>query len=420
MASYRPSVVFFNRVYPPLRGATGRVLRDLAREFADRGWDVTVVTAGPKAKREYDGPVRLIRVKAPLKAKRTGSYLRVWLKMFWTGLNLPKHDLVITMTDPPLLVVAGRFLAGLKGSRHIHWCQDLYPDILPSLGLKMSDSRLGFFKKLSRKAMKRCDKVVTIGRCMAKQLTHSGLEPRRVAVIPNWPDYELLSAENHSRLQRRRVRKVQSAEGARPFDKLMTDGAARKFRVLYSGNLGRAHPVGTVLEAAAILNKDHPEIEFVFVGDGPNYERLAQERAKRGLENVRLMPFQPASRLRELMESGDLHLITMKHESAGMLVPCKLYAALAVERPCILVGPDDSETAKVIQDFQAGSIVPQGDGKQLASEIRKYRMDAETWFKAHEGAAEAGQVFIPEQSFDAWIKRARDVVNQNERGRRAA
>ncbi len=411
MGAHRPSVVFFNRVYPPMRGATGRVLRDLAHEFVDQGWDVTVVTAGTGSKREYDDKVRIIRVKAPIKAKRTRAYLRVWLKMFWAGLNMPRHDLIVTMTDPPMLVVAGRFLAVLKRSRHIHWCQDLYPDILPALGFKMPARQMSFFKTLSRRSMKKCDKVVTVGRCMAKQLTHSGLEPRRVAVIPNWPDYELLPPDGHSQARRRRVRKINKAKGARPFDQQLTDGTKRKFRVLYSGNLGRAHPIKTVLDAATILDKDNPDIEFVFVGDGPAFRHLSQERARRELENIRLMPFQPASRLRELMESGDLHLITMKHESAGMLVPCKLYAALAVGRPCVFVGPEDSETARVISDFKAGVIVPQGDAEKLAAAIKKLRMDSDEWFAAHEGAAEAGRTFIPAESFNAWIERARDVVN---------
>ncbi len=412
MANKQPSVVFINRVYPPYRGATGRVLRDLARAFADDGWKVTVITSGPRLRREHDGKVRVIRVKAPVKKRRARAYLNVWMKLFWAALNQPRHDLVVTMTDPPLLVVAGRMLAGIKRSRHIHWCQDLYPDILPALGFRMKKSRMRFYHKLSRRAMKRCDKVVTIGRCMARKLTHSGIDPGRVSVIPNWPDYELSPPGQKAVMRRRRVQPMKEAKGARPFDLLRTDGATSKFRVLYSGNLGRAHPIDTILGAAMILGKEHPEIEFVFVGDGPAYERLAHERSKRNLDNVRLLPFQPNSRLRELMESGDLHLITMKHESAGMLVPCKLYAALAVGRPCILVGPDDCETAQVLGDFKAGSVVPQGDARKLAAEIKRYRMDSDVWFKAHEGAAEAGRIFVPQESLDAWIERARDVVRK--------
>ncbi|HIF25629.1 MAG TPA: glycosyltransferase WbuB [Micavibrio sp.] len=411
----KPSVLFVNRVYPPYRGATGRVLRDLARGFAAKGWDVTVVTSAPEKRIDRDGTIKVIRTKASMKRRNSLDYMTVWVKLLATALMQPRHDLLVTMTDPPLLVVAGRVIASLKKSRHIHWCQDLFPDIVPALGFSMKDSRMSFYKKISRKAMKQCDKVVTVGRCMAKHLTHTGLEPNRVAVIPNWPDYELLPAPaNDMRGRRRRpLRKISKAEGARPFDELRRDGTERKFRVLYSGNLGRAHPIDTVLEAAAILGKEYPEIEFTFIGDGQNFERLAIERAKRRLENIRLLPFQPISKIRDIMTSGDLHLITMKHEASGMIVPSKLYSALAVGRPCILVGPEDSETAQVIKDFKAGRVVPQGDSHKLAAAIKEYRLSSDAWFAAHEGAVEAGQIFVPEQSIDAWIERAYNIVSED-------
>ena len=46
----------------------------------------------------------------------------------------------------------------------------------------------------------------------------------------------------------------------------------------------------------------------------------------------------------------------------------------------------------------------------MALKIKKFRFDGEAWFSAHNGAAEAGRVFVPEQSYDAWLERARDVV----------
>ncbi len=410
----KPSVLIFNRVYPPGRGATGRVLRDLARGFVKQGWRVTIVTTAPEANKSYDGAVHVVRLKAVAKSKNAFFYLGVWLKFLWTGLFLPRHDLLVTMTDPPLLVVAGRIMARLKKTHHIHWCQDLYPDLLPTLGLKLPSFLMSVFKRLSRRAMKQCDKVVVVGRCMAKHLTHSGIDPGRVAVIPNWPDYELLGPDGAQREGKRKpfqaLKSAKDIEGAKPYEELFCDKEP-KFRVLYSGNIGRAHPIRTVLDAAQILAKDQPDIEFVFVGDGPRFDRLAQERAQRGLENIRLLPWQPASRLRELMESGDLHLITMNHETAGMLVPCKLYAALAVQRPCILVGPEDSETARVISDFKAGAVVPQGDAIQLAETIRNYRHNSKAWLAAHKGAEQASHVFVPAESIQAWIERAVNVVN---------
>lgn len=412
----KPSVVFFNRVYPPARGATGRLLRDLARGFVRDGWAVTIITTGAEDSREKDGPIRVIRVKAPVRKKALGAYFNVWVRMWWAGMGLPQRpDLIVTMTDPPLMVVAGDLMARAHKCKHIHWCQDLYPDVLPSLGFKVSDGVMNFLKTRSRRAMKRADRLVVIGRCMARHLVRTGLEARKITLIPNWPDYELLAPDPRTRRPLSGKAAFRAAndginvhEIVKPFEALFQDNEP-KFRVLYSGTLGRAHPIQSILEAAQILSKDHPEIEFVFVGDGPNFERLGQERARRSLENIRLMPYQPAARLRELMESGDVHLISMREDAAGFIVPSKVYSAIAVARPSILIGPNHSEVARMLDDFQAGVVVPQGDAHRLAQAILRYRLDGDEWFAAHEGARRASRIFVPHEAIGAWITRARDV-----------
>jgi hypothetical protein len=110
------------------------------------------------------------------------------------------------------------------------------------------------------------------------------------------------------------------------------------------------------------------------------------------------------------MESGDVHLISMAEDAAGLLVPSKLYSALAVRRPCIFVGPVQSEAARVINDFKAGAVVPQDEPEILAQTIIGLRSNSEAWFSAHEGASKAGRIFIPDEAIAAWIKRARDTV----------
>lgn len=413
-----PTVLFINRVFPPGRGATGRVLRDLARGFARDGWSVTILTTGPDDRDEKDGSIRIIRVKSAMSGKTIFSYTAIWVKFLIRGLKAPAHDLVVTMTDPPMLVLAGCAIARVKKSRHIHWCQDLYPDLLPLIGLGLPDFMMTGLVKLSRAAMKKCDRVVAIGRCMARHLVSGGLDAKKIAVIPNWPDAELLNnrmtvnaaIKNGIRGDMAEKVVLSGSAHARPFEELFRDGDNPKFRVLYSGTLGRAHPLGTVLDAAEILARSHPMVELVFVGDGPGQERLAQERARRGLENIRLLPWQPASRLRELMESGDIHMISMNHDAAGLLVPSKIYSALAVGRPCVFIGPVQCEAARVIIDFKAGVVVPQGEPQVLARAILSYCESSDTWFAAHAGAGQAGRIFVPDEAIAAWIKRARDTL----------
>lgn len=457
----KPSVLFINRVYPPVKGATGRVLRDLAQGFARDGWDVTVLSTGTKAGEAKDGPIKLKLLKT-IPQQTAFAYFFLWLRFLMAALFMKRFDMVVTLTDPPLLVVAGRIIARVKKSTHIHWCHDLYPDILPVLGLKLPLFVMNFLKRASRRAMKSCNRVVVIGRCMAKHLSFSGLDMSKVTIIPNWPDFELsgksaseialLGAEgngeagatgatanikspssspfaplSHPKMVTEPIR-VQSpananaalsAQAGQPHVQAPAQPPAQrpffvddspKFRVLYSGNLGRAHPVSSIIEAASLLLPHHPEIEFVFVGDGLGFDRVAHERARRGLDNIRLLPSQPLSRLKDLMESGDVHLISMSHEAAGMLVPSKLYAALAAGRPCILIGPEQTETARVIRDYGAGAIVEQGNPRRLAEEILALRMNGDNWFAAMSGAKRAGQDYAPTRAISSWLKNARETI----------
>jgi glycosyltransferase involved in cell wall biosynthesis len=396
-----PSVLFINRVYPPGRGATGRVLRDMAQSFAADGWNVTVLTTGAAAGQENDGPVLVRRISGGEHVRTGPGYIWIWLKLFFAMLRMTRRDLVITMTDPPMLVVIGRIYASIKGTHHIHWCQDLYPDLLPSLGIRTPKPLMHWLKKLSRRSMKTCDRVVVIGRCMAKQLTYTGVENTRVTFIPNWPDFEILDPSSTS------APRMHMAT-PQPNKELLRDESP-KFRVLYAGNIGRAHPMKTIVEAAALL-AEHTEIEFVFVGDSPGHEKLAKERDKRGLENIKFLSFQPTATLRTLLESGDVHLVTLREQAAGMMVPCKFYSTMAVGRPCIYIGPEGTEIAKVLGEYQAGSIVPQGDAEALRDTILSYRHDPDKWFVAQQGAIAAGRVFVPQESIPAFLSRARNVV----------
>lgn len=411
--SQKPSVVFVNRVYPPLPGATGRVLRDLALGFVKDGWDVTILTTGKESSEEKDGPIRIVRVKAPLSKRSVWVYLKMMARLFFKAMRMEAPDLYVSLTDPPMLITVVDKIAKFRKSKHIHWCHDLYPDLLPALGMKLSKARMRFLKKKSVRAMKSCDKIVAIGRDMGRLITNTGVEAPKVAVIPNWPDRELVLDKVPP------MAKPPHVENARPFDELIRkDEDSPRFRVLYCGNMGRAHPIRPIVFAAEKLAVIQPDVEFVFIGDGHNYQRLVDERTRRGLDNLRFLPYQPVETLREVMQSGDLHLVTMRKRATGMLVPSKFYSAIAVQRPCVLVGPKDSEIGDVIRDFECGSVVEQGKVKELVDTILAYRNDPDKWFKAYEGAKKASEVFVPDESINAWIKRARDVVGVPPKRRR--
>lgn len=400
----RPSILLINRTYPPIRGASGRILQDLALALQHSGWRVTIITTGHKKEQEFDKNITIKRIKGPQKPASSVVYLIVWFKLLFAALKTPRHDIVVTMTDPPMLLIVGRIVSRLKRAPHIHWCQDIYPDLFKALGYKLPDFLTKFLRRLSRRSLKQCTKIVVVGRCLADRLVKTGVPANKVSLIANWTDFEVISPSSsgdHTLLP------VDLTGVAKKPEEMFRDDSP-KFRVLYAGNIGRAHPMRTVIEAATILS-EHNEIEFTFVGDHQVHSILARERGRRNLENIKFLPYQPIEKLRDVMESGDVHLVTMRNEAKGMLVPCKFYSGLTVGRPTVFVGPEETEVSKVINEYGAGKVIPVGKAQALADAIYQYRLDGDAWFQAQEGALRAGQAYHPNQSLHKWLEMLEEV-----------
>lgn len=406
------SVLFINRVYPPETGATGRVLSDVAKSMALEGWKVTIISCmhetGSNSKKKRIGNIntvaglKIIKVNTPFKRSVFASLVMLF-KLFFTALKCERHDLVVSLTDPPLSVVIGYLLSKIKKSSHIHWCHDLYPDLLPVLGYKVNKITMDMLSVISVHALKNTDRIIVVGRCMAKRMASKGISPGKITFIPNWADPVLDKYLSEKlRIKKSRINN--------PHAKILQN-TEPKFRVLYSGNMGRGHPFKIIFEAAEILSEKYPEIEFIIAGNDKMYDRLVSERTKRQLQNIKFLPYQPAEHYKTLLESGDVHLTLLEERATGLMVPCKAYSAFTVGRPCVFVGSEHSEIAKVIKSFNAGAVIPQNSPAMLAECIRHYRENKDLWVQSRNGSIKAGQIFTGKDSIEAWIKRAEQVIS---------
>lgn len=366
-----PSILFVNRVFPPDRGATGRCLADLTTRLAGRGWRVSVVADGVGGEQEARrSGVALWRTGRAIPAgdrPDARGYLDSLIRLAWRALRLPRHDVVVTMTDPPLLGLVGPLLAARHGAAAIHWSQDMFPALLPALGLRVPPPLLHAVERSMARALGRHDAVLAIGRCMVRRLVQAGIPENRVILCPNWPDP--------------RVRPLpHGANGWRA-----EQGVEGRFVVAYSGTLGLAHPMDGVLDAAARLQTSDPAILFLVIGEGRGRGAVAEAIQRRGLTNVRLAPWQPADRLAESLSAADLHLAVMSDAALGLMVPSKFVGALAAGRPVLFLGPVASEAAQHIREWGCGATLDPLDGAGLAALIRRYAADPARC--AREGAA---------------------------------
>jgi glycosyltransferase involved in cell wall biosynthesis len=360
-----PSILFINRVYPPDSGATGRVLQQAAETFVRAGWEVTILaTAGGKADAgmTIQKGVTVVRVgtlfsKSSLLARALGYALMI-PSLLANALMLPRADVVVTKTDPPMLLVLGPLLRVLKGSILIHWAQDLYPEVAEEAGVFGRGGIVaGLIRSISTLSLKAHHRVVSVGRCMTDRLVRRGISPSRIVLIPN------LGMEDDIRPLSRSGNPFRASHGI----------PEEAFVIEYSGNLGRAHEFETVLDAARLLQERGEDVLLLVVGEGPSLPGVERGVATRGLRNVKFLPSQPGSVLSESLGAGDLHLVTMREGMSGLVVPSKFYGILAAERPCLFVGPVDSEVVRVISETTCGVSFPNGDAEGVAKAISAYR-----------------------------------------------
>lgn len=399
----KKSLTILNRVYLPDEAATGQILAELAERLGRSGWAVTVVTSqtvmsSPLAE-EING-VQVKRIKGlpftrASHLRRAFSYLSLYPALFWRVLTAGRTDVIIAMTDPPLLLVLGPLLAFLKRAKLVHWAQDLYPEVAETLGVIGHEGLASrFLRWLSTRSLKQYDRIVCIGRCMQDRLHARGIRDSSIAIIPNWADTEkvqpLVRAENPFRQK---------------------TGVNDSPVVMYSGNLGLAHHFDAIIDAAAILAAEHPEVLMLFVGGGPRLPDVKSSVEQRGLQNVRFLPFQPKESLAESLSAADIHLACMQEEMNGLVVPSKVYGILAAGRPCVFLGPSESEVARVVVDFACGSVLPEKiDGRTLANTIVAWLQAPDKLNAAGQAARRAAEEFGLAPAADAFDRVLRELL----------
>lgn len=395
-----PSILFINRVYPPEIGATGRVLEHIARGFASAGWDVSVLTTAgdhSEAGSALQDGVKVLRIAIPFSKKsliaRALGYALMIPSLLLRAMLLPRADVVVTKTDPPMLLIIGPVLKLLKGSRTMHWAQDLYPEVAEEVGVFPKGGFVArMLRKISILSMGNHDLTLAVGRCMQERLRLREIPPEKILVVPNAGVEQEIVPVAH---EKNAFRKAHGMDG--------------KFVVMYSGNMGRAHDFDTVLDAARELqDQGEDSILFFFVGSGPGEPSLRQGVERCGLKNVRFLPSQSSESLSESLGAGDLHLVTMKPEMSGLVVPSKFYGVMAAGRPCLFLGPRDSEVACVIREAGVGRLIQPGEGSVLAKAILKYRAAPEM---IQEEGARAASLLQGSDAVEEMVQAASDLLS---------
>lgn len=397
-------IIFLNRFFYPDHSATSRILSDIAFGLAKSGMRVLVITSrlrydaprNPLPAEETVGGVEIHRVWTSSFGRlhlfgRTVDYLTFYVSAGWTLWRLARTgDVVVAKTDPPMLSVIAAPVARMRGAKSVNWLQDVFPEVARALGVGrglVPQLAHAILHRLRDRSLKNASMNVAIGERMASTLTDLGVHPDRLCVIANFADGTLISPV------------------PRQTNELLTTwGLNSNFVVGYSGNFGRAHEYRTLFGAMEELSGSLQEtdkqaaprapegtlqsisisddenvsaslIAWLIVGGGALYGQLKRDVVRRQIRNVRFEPYQPDDRLSDSLSAADVHIVSLRPELEGLIVPSKFYGIAAAGRPTIFVGDPDGEIARHIARHDCGCTIEVGDVPSLARAIRDLASD---------------------------------------------
>ena len=363
----RPRLLVLNQYYWPGVEATAQLLTELCEALAEE-YEVEVVTGvlhghedDPRELERND--VRIVRVSSTSYERselvhRAANYFSYLGSALSYVLKAPAPDLVICMTDPPIVGDLGVIVGRRFDAPVLVISQDVFPEIATELGRLGNPAVVAVLRGLVGAYLRRADRIVAIGETMRERLEAKGASPERVRVIPNWVDTTAITPQ---------PRENQWAE---------RHGLVSKFVVMHSGNVGHAQDLDSLVRAATFL-RDLDDLRVVIAGFGARHaEMVALARRLEVGDLVRFFDYQPRDRLPLSLSSADLHVVGLAKGLAGYVVPSRLYGILSAARPVVVAADEESETARIVAEVGCGLVIPPGRPELLARTIRAAREGA--------------------------------------------
>jgi glycosyltransferase involved in cell wall biosynthesis len=363
MTDIKRCYVFVTQVYVPDPNATGQHLADVAEELARRGHDVVVYTSN----RGYDNPevfyprketrngVRIRRLPLSHFGKKSIA-IRILGGVSFVGQAIAravirrKVDAVVVSTSPPMAPFAAIALRALRKAHVKYWVMDINPDQVIALGMASEkDLTVRAFNWLNWKMLGAADDIIVLDRMMAERINLKRKVRDKLTILPPWPAHdpaELLSHDEN------------------PFRAAYAGNDSRV--VMYSGNHGPSNPLDTLLEAAKRV-ADDPRLLFIFIGGGIGKQQVDDMAGA----NIVSLPYQPRSELLNSLSAADVHVVTVGDLVPGIVHPSKVYGAMAVGRPILLIGPRENHVADIMAEHDIGWHVQHGDVDGAVAVLRE-------------------------------------------------
>jgi len=365
-------------------GAPAARASELAQHWAQAGHDVSVLTGFPNhptgvvpaewrgrlrrlVYRERIGRVDVFRTWLwPLPNRKVHERMRNYASFFFSaalrGMAIPRPDVIIASSPQLLVGLSGWWIAFARQVPFVFEVRDLWPESLTAVGVGDEDSVL--HHALAAVAMflyQRSALIVVVTPAFQQHLMrHWRVPAEKIAVVENGVETDLFApasaAANHT------LRRELAAEG--------------KFLVCYIGTMGMAHGLETLLDAAAQLQRQKSNAQFLLVGEGAEKERIKSMAQSRGLTNVSFLDQQPRKRIPAFISASDACLVLLKKTDVfKTVIPTKMLEFMSSARPVIL--GVEGQARQIIEDAGAGLVIEPENSAVLVRAINRLSANRE-------------------------------------------
>ncbi|MGY3614261.1 glycosyltransferase family 4 protein [Bradyrhizobium sp. USDA 10063] len=245
----------------------------------------------------------------------------------------------------------------------IFWQQDIYSIAITRILMQkfgMLGSLVGaYYKAIERQALQQSDAIVAISSDFMGPLKEQfGLPGEKVHVIENWAPLNEITC-------RTKINAWSTAQGL-----------ADKEVILYTGTLGMKHNPALILSVAEAV-RTRPNAVVVVTSEGEVAEGLGRQAAAAGLNNLRVLPFQPYDVYPDVLGSADV-LISILEPDAGIYsVPSKVLSYLCAGRAIVLSAPPENLASTILQKSKAGICTSAGCGSSFGAAVVRLLEDSE-------------------------------------------
>ena len=384
-------ILFLTDNFPPEVNAPATRTFEHCREWVKEGAEVTVITGAPNFPKgkvfkgyrnrlyqeEVMEGIRVIRVWTYISAnkgflKRILDYMSFALMAFIAGLRI-STDLIIATSPQFFTAVAGHWLAFFKRKKWVMEVRDLWPESILAVGAMERGPVIQFFEWLEKRLYGSADRIIVVTDAFMKKIASRGIVQEKIAVFKNGVNLEYFKP------------------GKKDPGLVNALGLKDKFIVGYIGTHGMAHGLDFILESIKDLDLKHPELMFLFVGDGAEKKNLMKQADELRLGNVLFLDSVPKSEVRKYLNLMDVALVNLrKSKTFKTVIPSKIFESAAMGKP-ILLGLE-GESKVIIESYDAGICYYPEDHKSFYEalfQIRKFKL----YLKVQNGARRLAQNF---------------------------